>query len=105
MGEYCMRCMLPTEGAQICPHCGYEAGGDAPAHVLSPGTVLNDRYLIGEVIGQGGFGITYIGRDLRLNMRIAVKEYYPNGNNPKQEKKKSQKRKRAEKLQEEAIKK
>lgn len=79
MEQYCMKCMYPVEGEEDCPHCGYHPGRESAAHVLAPGTVLLDRYLIGEVIGQGGFGITYIGRDLRLNMRIAVKEYYPNG--------------------------
>ena len=79
MEEYCMKCMLPLEGEVICPNCGHKSGHSSAAHVLAPGTVLCERYLIGEVIGQGGFGITYIGRDLRLNMRIAVKEYYPNG--------------------------
>ena len=48
------------------------------AHHLPAGTVLsNGRYLVGWALGQGGFGITYIGRDLTLNMRIAIKEYYP----------------------------
>lgn len=37
----------------------------------------NGRYLVGRALGQGGFGITYIGRDLVLNMRVAIKEYYP----------------------------
>ena len=46
---------------------------------LAMGSKLSDRYLIGGVIGKGGFGITYLGYDLRLNTRIAVKEYYPVG--------------------------
>ena len=48
-------------------------------HQLRPGTILNDRYLVGGCLGQGGFGITYVGRDLKLDMRIAIKEYYPTG--------------------------
>lgn len=79
MQEYCMNCMLPMAQDVVCPHCGHSQSADSAVHVLRPGTVLNERYLIGNVIGQGGFGITYIGRDLKLNMRIAVKEYYPNG--------------------------
>lgn len=31
------------------------------------------------MIGQGGFGIIYLGWDLNLDMKLAIKEYYPNG--------------------------
>ena len=35
--------------------------------------------MIGEKLGQGGFGITYRGFDLTLKMKVAIKEYYPSG--------------------------
>ena len=64
----------------MCPYCGHVAEETVlDPHVLRPGTILNGRYLLGLPLGQGGFGITYIGRDLKLNMRVAVKEYYPSG--------------------------
>lgn len=63
----------------ICPHCGLnenDLGGASPAFI-KPGYVLNDRYIVGIALGQGGFGITYIGFDKVLGQRVAIKEYYP----------------------------
>ena len=45
---------------------------------LVPGTVLHSQYRINSVIGQGGFGITYDGTDIKLDMHVAIKEYFPN---------------------------
>lgn len=44
---------------------------------LNAGVILHDRYRVNSVIGQGGFGITYDGTDLNLDMHIAIKEYFP----------------------------
>ena len=78
--KYCMHCMQPLQnGETVCRMCGYTLTPPVPAHHLKCGTILRDKYLIGNALGDGGFGITYIGRDLTLDMRIAVKEYYPNG--------------------------
>ena len=75
---YCPYCMTPTAPGERCPHCGLTDGAYVPApHHLPPGTLLLDRYLVGRVLGEGGFGITYIGCDLRLELRVAIKEYFP----------------------------
>ena len=79
MKSYCMKCMHSITEDGVCPHCGFHGGVATPPHILPPGTILNGRYLLGVVLGQGGFGITYIGRDLQLDTRIAIKEYYPSG--------------------------
>ncbi len=42
-------------------------------------TILAGRYMIQSIIGQGGFGITYCGMDLKLEMKVAIKEFYPSG--------------------------
>ena len=73
----CNQCMEKLNEGNICPHCGYDESKsqDIP-YALQPGTILNGKYLIGNVLGQGGFGITYIGLDLALDIKVAIKEYY-----------------------------
>lgn len=64
----------------MCPHCGYVEGTPpAQAYYLAPGTVLENRYIIGPAIGFGGFGITYRAFDMVLGILVAVKEFYPAG--------------------------
>ena len=61
-----------------CSFCG-NVEKEIPAHHLKPSTVLCGKYIVGNALGEGGFGITYIGRDLTLDIRIAIKEYFPSG--------------------------
>ena len=76
--QYCPYCMNPVQEGAVCGSCGLTAGSYEPSqNHLPPGTILEDRYLIGRVLGEGGFGITYIGCDLKLEMKVAIKEYYP----------------------------
>jgi serine/threonine protein kinase len=51
----------------------------ALTHQLLPQTILAKRFLIERVLAEGGFGIIYVGRDLNLEMAVAIKEYYPFG--------------------------
>ena len=63
----------------ICPYCGNDVvAPDADSYCLAAGTVLSQRYVLGRVLGDGGFGITYIGYDKALKRKVAVKEYFPN---------------------------
>ncbi len=64
----------------LCPNCSYDQNTEpASPHHLKPGTILQDKYLIGKVLGQGGFGITYLAWDTVLDLKIAVKEFFPLG--------------------------
>ena len=79
--NYCPYCMneIPADCTE-CPSCKRDPSGYvSPGHTLSRGTMLNHRYLVGSVLGEGGFGITYIGLDTLLQMRVAIKEFYPSG--------------------------
>jgi serine/threonine protein kinase len=65
--------------AYPCPRCGWSGAKHNSAHHIEPGTVLRERYYIGRSLGQGGFGITYLGWDSVLNVKAAIKEYFPMG--------------------------
>ena len=75
----CPGCFHPREWdvAGVCPICHYRAGLEGRSGALLPvGTQLKG-YVVGEKLGQGGFGITYRGFDVTLKMKVAIKEYYP----------------------------
>lgn len=75
----CLGCMERYEAFDsICPHCGY-VNGTPPSeqYHLVPGTILHNKYLLGRVLGYGGFGVTYIAWDEILQRKVAVKEYMP----------------------------
>lgn len=76
--DFCMGCMNPLNRIGQCMNCNFslETYKGTPRS-LPPGTLLTERYLIGRVIGEGSFGITYIGRDLLFDITIAIKEYFP----------------------------
>jgi parallel beta-helix repeat protein len=76
--ERCFGCMTEKTTTGACPCCGYvESAGLASVLHLRPGTILQDKYLIGRALGQGGFGITYLAWDLNLNIKLAIKEFMP----------------------------
>lgn len=79
--EYCFYCMNLVSEDDACPVCGLKHGDYVPEeHHLPPGTMLAGRYLVGRALGGGGFGITYLGYDTRLELKVAIKEYFPTVN-------------------------
>ena len=76
----CMRELKPNDSQ--CPDCRVDNRTLAArqlACALPCGTLLHGRYMIGQVLGQGGFGIAYIAWDTALETRVCIKEYYPRG--------------------------
>ena len=73
----CFGCFQEKEPGSICPHCGFCENEEQPYLALPLGTLLNGRYMLGKVLGVGGFGITYLGYDLTLEIKVAIKEYMP----------------------------
>ena len=83
MGEnFCPHCMAditPEDG--VCPRCGRDTQLRAQRHQMPIGSVLRSAnghsYLFGKVLGEGGFGMTYIAREMHSGTTVAIKEYFP----------------------------
>ena len=76
---YCSRCMQEMkEDNSVCPFCHFDHLNETnKSPALDIGILLNGRYQLGAVIGQGGFGITYAAWDETLDIPVAIKEYFP----------------------------
>lgn len=79
--KLCMGCMAEVGNTQApCPRCGFMLKNyKQPAGSMPPKEIVNGKYLIGQVIGVGGFGITYIAWDFYQSKRVCIKEYFPRG--------------------------
>lgn len=77
--KLCMGCMREiAEPASPCPYCGFQISRyQAPKNSLPLYEIVNGKYLVGKVLGIGGFGITYIGWDFYQSKRVCIKEYFP----------------------------
>lgn len=74
----CYNCFNEHSGS-VCPGCGYNVSQDKGKYpvALPKGTILAGRYIVGRVLGQGGFGITYVAQNYQTKEICAVKEYFP----------------------------
>jgi len=75
--SFCPNCFNNVE-TFVCPHCGYDQQNAKQFEgVLLPETILGARYLVGRVLGKGGFGVTYLSKDLLNGRIVAIKECLP----------------------------
>ena len=75
----CYNCFQKKGDSAVCPHCRYNPDADKSRFptALPAGITLGKDYILGRVLGQGGFGITYIAKDKNYGARVAIKEYFP----------------------------
>ena len=74
----CIGCMHPIGEEEECPYCHLRLRDYKPIpRCLLPGTTLAERYILGKVLGEGSFGITYLAWDFVLEVPVAIKEYFP----------------------------
>ena len=77
----CYNCFHEKNLTGVCPYCGYDNSESMDKYptAIKEGSILNGQYIVGRVLGQGGFGITYLALDHQLNIKVAIKEYLPDG--------------------------
>jgi serine/threonine protein kinase len=76
----CPFCGAEVGNATTCPQCGATFTIPSVSLSLPLGTKLfGGKYSVGKVLGQGGFGITYMGADTILSRPVAIKELFPEG--------------------------
>lgn len=79
MRNLCTNCLNGTLRGGICTNCHKSAqdAANRPMHALPARSMLGNRYYLGRVIGNGGFGITYLSWDWIEKRRVIVKELCP----------------------------
>jgi len=75
--KLCMGCMEPKESEGVCLLCGYSPDVPSLPEYLSPGTFLNERYIVGKLLHFNGEGADYIGFDTVTSSKVTIKEYMP----------------------------
>ncbi|MDE7288273.1 MAG: PASTA domain-containing protein [Oscillospiraceae bacterium] len=74
----CYGCMEPIdENAEACRICGYRVGAPHLPSYLEPGTMLNDRYIVGKLQSYNGESACYIAFDTITETKVTIKEYMP----------------------------
>ena len=80
MENICYNCFRDSlNDAGICEKCGFNGAENREKYPLALplGSILYGRYIVGRVLGQGGFGITYLAQDYQTKGLVAIKEFFP----------------------------
>lgn len=73
----CMSCMKELDQNGLCSVCGSFDTDSYISSYLAPKTFLNNRYVVGKLIGYCGESALYIGFDTELKKKVTVREYMP----------------------------
>lgn len=75
--KYCLNCFHIMDAEQmLCENCKYlQPSTYNPTYIRPPYRI--QQYILGRVLGHGGFAITYLAYDRSLGTRVAIKEYFP----------------------------
>lgn len=75
--KYCLNCFHVMQADEmLCKHCQYlQPSTYNPTYIRPPYRI--QQYILGRVLGHGGFAITYLAYDRSLGTRVAIKEYFP----------------------------
>ena len=75
----CFGCMnlLPDDEADVCPACGYPTDGTNPPEYLTAGTLLGERYIVGQVLSFSGTTACYIAYDTVGQNPVFLRELMP----------------------------
>ena len=70
----CFTEMDPLAGT--CKRCGWRDAGQI-RNALPFGTMLGDRYMVGQAIRINGAGFTYAALECRTNEKVEIREFFP----------------------------
>ena len=80
MGEnktYCMNCFSEMDATATCLNCGWSDKGQMK-NALPYGTVLSEKYLVGQATRLCGAGFTYAALESETNQKVEIHEFFPN---------------------------
>ena len=73
---HCPDCFESSAEVQ-CKQCGFIKKNSNDINYLPEFTEISENIVIGRVLKSGGFGVVYAGLHEKLNLKIAIKEYFP----------------------------